>query len=113
MRCAYASGRLVAALMASMLCTLLAPGAVHADAPREVSIEALRFTPQTMEARVGEVIVWRNHDPFPHTVNADSKEFASGEIAAEGAWRMQLSRKGVYPYRCALHPTMRGTLIVK
>jgi plastocyanin len=94
-------------------CAALAPGAAQAGAQHRVVIEAMQFSPQTVEVHAGDTIVWSNADPFPHTVSAEARAFDSGEIPAEGNWQMTATRKGVFPYRCALHPSMRGVLLVK
>lgn len=104
-------GMLFASLAA--LALLPAPGVARAAGQREVVIEAMRFAPQTVEAQVGDVVVWSNRDPFPHTIAADRGEFASDMIVPGGAWRMQAARRGVFPYTCGLHPTMHGVLVVK
>ncbi|MBK4738938.1 cupredoxin domain-containing protein [Noviherbaspirillum pedocola] len=94
-------------------CTLLSmPLASSAGASQEVVIDAMRFAPQTIEARVGDEIVWNNRDFFPHTIVADHGEFASEPIAPGGAWRLHAEHRGVFPYTCGLHPTMHGVLVV-
>ncbi|RJF97023.1 copper-binding protein [Noviherbaspirillum cavernae] len=87
----------------------------HADPPRTrtVVIEALRYTPQTLEVNSGDTVIWRNKDPFPHTVTSEGRGFDSGEIADGKSWKFKASQKGSFPYVCTLHPTMKGSLIVK
>jgi plastocyanin len=80
---------------------------------RTVAIDAMRFSPQTMEVQVGDTVEWNNKDPFPHTATAGGQGFDSGEIPAGGSWKWTAREKGIFPYRCALHPTMQGTLVVK
>jgi len=88
-------------------------GAASGPALRPVAIDAMQFSPQTIAVRVGDTVEWSNKDPFPHTVTADNAGFDSGEIPAAGSWKWTARKTGVFPYRCALHPTMRGTLVVK
>jgi plastocyanin len=76
-------------------------------------IEAVRFDPQELTVKVGDTIVWTNHDPFPHTASAVGKQFDSHEIAAGRSWKFTARKKGVFPYACRLHPTMLGTLRVE
>jgi plastocyanin len=73
----------------------------------------MRFLPQILEVRAGEVIVWNNKDLFPHTATSDGSGFDSGAIPDDGSWKMTASAKGRFPYKCALHPSMQGTLVVK
>jgi plastocyanin len=78
-----------------------------------VIIEALQYAPEPLEANIGDVVLWRNKDAFPHTVTADSHAFDSGEILSSGRWEWKAQTKGVFAYRCTFHPTMHGTLIVR
>lgn len=78
-----------------------------------VTIEAMRFSPETIEAAPGDTVIWTNKDPFPHTVTAGTRAFDSGEIAANRSWKLKVRRKGDFPYVCTLHPSMKGKLIVK
>jgi plastocyanin len=77
-----------------------------------VTIEGLRFTPETLTVTRGERITWVNKDPFPHTVTANDKAFDSGNLDAGMSWSYIAQSAGTYPYGCSLHPTMKGTLIV-
>lgn len=79
----------------------------------QVVIEAVRFDPQDLTVKVGDTIVWINHDPFPHTATAVGKQFDSHEIATGRSWRYTARKTGVFAYACTLHPTMLGTLRVE
>lgn len=78
-----------------------------------VVIEAMRFDPQELTVKVGETIVWINHDPFPHTATAAGGQFDSHEIAAGRSWKYTARKTGVFAYACSLHPIMLGTLRVE
>lgn len=88
-------------------------GAAPGPAPRTVTIDAMQFSPQTIEVHVGDTVEWRNKDPFPHTATASNGGFDSGEIPAAASWKWTARKKGSFPYKCVLHPTMQGTLVVK
>jgi len=91
------------------------PGDVTAgDAPKThpVAIQALAYVPETLTVRPGDVVVWINKDPFPHTVTA-AGAFDSGPIGAGKSWRFTAKKAGTYPYLCTLHTTMKGTLRVE
>jgi plastocyanin len=79
----------------------------------QVVIDGVQFKPQELTVKVGESIVWVNHDPFPHTVTAAGKQFDSHEIAAGKSWMYKTTKAGVFAYACTLHPTMLGTLRVE
>lgn len=70
------------------------------------------YRPNPVRARVGQSIIWFNHDSDPHDVTADGGAFASGPIAADGFYRLIARKPGRYPYFCTLHPDMHGVVIV-
>jgi plastocyanin len=78
-----------------------------------VTIEGLRFMPETLIVMRGERVTWVNKDPFPHTVTANSKAFDSGKLGPDMSWSFVARSEGTYTYGCSLHPTMKGILIVR
>ncbi|NUO85565.1 MAG: cupredoxin family copper-binding protein [Cupriavidus sp.] len=79
----------------------------------QVVMEGTAYVPQTLSVRPGDVVVWVNRDPFPHTVTASAGGFDSNTVAPGKSWRYTARKAGVFPYRCTLHPTMTGTLSVR
>jgi len=77
-----------------------------------IVIEGMRFDPETLTVKPGDTIVWINNDPFPHTATSTGGDFDSRAIATGGRWQYAASRRGVLPYGCSLHPTMKATLRV-
>ncbi|MGE0354286.1 MAG: hypothetical protein AB7Q69_13775 [Gemmatimonadales bacterium] len=45
-------------------------------------------------------------------ISDDGTTFASGNIPPGGTFKALLTTPGTYPYHCAIHPTMTGTLTV-
>ena len=78
-----------------------------------VIIEAMRFSPQVVEANIGDTVVWINKDLVVHTATAQNRSFNSSEIAQNRSWKLKVRSKGVFPYVCTFHPTMKGNLVVK
>lgn len=78
-----------------------------------VLIEGVKFTPESLTVNRGDVVVWVNKDPFPHTATAQAGAFDSRSIPAGKSWRFTTTRSGTFSYLCTLHPTMTGVLIVK
>lgn len=76
-------------------------------------MDGTRFEPQTLRVRPGDVVVWVNKDPFPHTVTAQSGAFDSKNIAPGKSWKYVPRKDGVFAYTCTLHPTMKATLRVE
>jgi plastocyanin len=89
-------------------------GDAVAAGPRthQIVIEGLQYVPETLNVKRGDIVVWVNKDPFPHTVTA-AGAFDSKSIAAEKSWRFAASRAGTFAYICTLHSNMKGTLEVE
>ncbi len=89
-------------------------GGAAAAGPRahEIVIQALQYVPETLKVRRGDVVVWINKDPFPHTATAPGA-FDSKSIPAGGSWRFTARRAGTFAYVCTLHPNMKATLEVE
>jgi plastocyanin len=88
--------------------------AAKADAKGEaaVAIEGFAFAPATVEAEVGQKVTWENHDPAEHTVTGEDGGFDSGTMAAGASFEATFDAPGEYRYICALHPGMKGTVVV-
>jgi plastocyanin len=91
---------------------VLFPGLLAAGKAHRVSMEAMKYAPETLQVALGDTVTWMNRDPVPHTVSA-GKAIESGTIDADGAWKFVAKRKGEFEYICRFHPGMRGTLVVK
>lgn len=76
-----------------------------------INIQNYEFSPASATVGVGDTVVWKNGDITPHT--ATSKSFNSKSIAPNASWRFTATKKGIFPYICSFHPTMKGRLIVK
>jgi plastocyanin len=107
------AGVLLAAIVVAV--ALAAAGCTprHEPAAREVHIRAFQFVPAADTVQAGDTIVWTNDDIVPHSATDLGKTFDSAEIEAGGAWRWVARSPGTFAYECTLHPTMRGTLVVR
>lgn len=82
----------------------------------EVAIEGFKFNPASLVVKVGETVTWTNKDTAPHTVTIISgvgETFDSGQLETGQTFSHTFSVAGAYPYKCSLHPGMRGSVIVK
>jgi len=65
---------------------------------------------------VGAFVVWRNLDPYPHTVETDPKAtfyfnvgpLATGEVSSP-VW---FGKEGLFPYVCRFHAEMQASVAV-
>jgi plastocyanin len=78
-----------------------------------VTMDGTTFKPGSMTIKLGETIVWTNDDPFPHTATATAGAFDSKALTPGQSFTFKPAAKGDYPYKCTLHPTMRGMLHVE
>jgi len=109
------SSSFMAAAAFGLLLSGGAPGTAATPKPvtHTVVIERMQFDPAVLTVKVGDIIVWINRDPFPHTATAHGGPFDSHEIAAARSWKYTAKKGGVFPYACTLHPTMLATLRVE
>ena len=61
--------------------------------------------------KVGDTIVWVNHDTVIHSITARDHSF-DVRVNPGQTVRMPLATAGKFPFYCLFHPTMRGTLTV-
>jgi plastocyanin len=102
-------------VLASLVLLLLALSPIHsapAGKTYTVLIKGFRFEPERLEVEAGDTVIWKNQDIVPHTATA-RKGLDSKQIDAGGSWSYVVKQKGIYPYICTFHPTMKGQLVVK
>jgi plastocyanin len=83
-----------------------------ATAP-QVTVENAMFGPATLTIGVGTTVTWVNHDSDLHTVTSSQGLFASPGLDSGDTFAHLFTTPGTYPYFCALHPHMKGTIIVQ
>ena len=88
-------------------------GAARAAAA-QVTIQTLKYSPETIEIKRGETVEWQNNDLTPHTVTSQTgNELNSGSVEPDATWSHSFSQPGTFPYYCTFHTEMKGTVIVK
>ena len=98
--------------LVAAVAALLIGGADAAPVVHTVTIDGFEFHPPEVTVGKGDVVVWVNKDPVPHTATAKGAALDSGSIAASGSFRFTATREGRFDYVCTLHPTMKGVLVV-
>ena len=78
-----------------------------------VTMENMRFQPETLTVARGDTIVWINKDLVPHTATSKAGRFDSQLVQAEKSWRFTARKKGEFAYICTFHPTMTAMLRVR
>lgn len=78
----------------------------------EVDIQGFAFEPERLEVPTGAEVVWTNQDAVDHTVTSRDDEFDSGTMNEGDTFAHNFSEPGTFEYRCLIHPTMTGTVVV-
>jgi plastocyanin len=76
----------------------------------DVKIQSYAFAPSMLTIKVGDTVRWTNYDSVGHTVVSDS--FSSPTLSNGNTYEHMYSTPGTYTYRCSIHPSMQGTIIV-
>jgi plastocyanin len=87
-------------------------GAACASAPAgssaavTVTIKDFKFSPQPVQAKVGDVVAWTNQDgTTPHSATMDTAGCDTNTINGGATAMLVFSQPGTYTYHCAIHPT--------
>ena len=93
-------------------------GAATANNPAggTVNIRDMMFTPSQITVQKGGTVTWTNNDTTTHTVVDDLANVGgphSGNIPTGGTYSFTFTKSGSFQYHCTIHPSMRGTIVVK
>jgi plastocyanin len=79
----------------------------------QIHIQNFRFDPPTLEIPAGATVTWVNQDEEVHTVTSSQGLFSSPGLDGDQQFSYRFEKPGTYEYRCALHPQMKGTIVVR
>ena len=77
-----------------------------------VSIENMEFSPSTLTISIGETVTWTLTNGT-HTVVSDDGAWSSGSLSTGGTFTHQFDTAGEFGYKCGIHSSMTGTIIVQ
>ncbi len=86
---------------------------VAAGGSAEVAIKNFKFVPPSLTVEPGTAVTWVNNDEEPHNVVSPDRVFRSKAIDGGEKFTAVFDKPGTYKYICAVHPQMRGEIIVK
>jgi plastocyanin len=78
---------------------------------RIVDDDAHGFQPGSITVDLGQQVTFINLDDHPHT--ATGAGFDTGQIAPGQQVTVTFDHAGSFPYACAIHPAMTGTVLVR
>ena len=90
-----------------------APQQVAATNEAEISIENFHYMPETLTVKAGTAVTWINRDEEPHNVVSLDRVFRSKAIDGGEKFTASFDKPGPYKYICAVHPQMRGQIVVQ
>jgi plastocyanin len=76
------------------------------------TIQNVAFSPNPLTIAPGSTVTWTNQDGVAHTVTADDGSWGSSTLGQGGTYSQVFTSPGSYPYHCAIHLYMRGTVVV-
>jgi plastocyanin len=83
------------------------------------SVQILKdsYSPPSLTVKAGDTVTWSNTDTTPgngHTVTSSGRgPLKSSSMGQGGTFSYTFSAAGSYPYYCAIHPDMTGTVTVQ
>ncbi len=81
-----------------------------------ITIKNMMFTPSQISIQKGGTVTWTNNDSTTHTVVDDLSNVggpSSGDIQPGSTYSFTFNKTGSFQYHCSIHPSMRGTIVVK
>jgi plastocyanin len=77
-----------------------------------VAIADFAFNPADISASVGQTITFTNNDSAPHTATLDDDSCGTANLNDGDSGGLTFAAAGTYPFHCAIHPNMKGTITI-
>jgi plastocyanin len=84
-----------------------------AAATVNVSIKNFKFSPQPAQAKVGDVVAWKNDDSASHSATMDDGSCDTNTISSGSSAMLVFTAPGTYTYHCKVHPTQMKDFTVE
>jgi plastocyanin len=82
-------------------------------AANTIVIKNFTFAPRTLTVAKGTSLTVRNTDGVTHTFTATDGSFDTGDIPSGTSKVVRLTTPGTFSYRCNIHQSMTGTVVVR
>jgi len=76
-----------------------------------VAIQNFAFDPAVLAVKAGDTVTWTNDDSAPHQIKSDA--FNSLQLAKGQTFSFIFPSAGTFDYSCAIHPSMKGQIVVQ
>lgn len=77
-----------------------------------ISIKNQAFSPVSVDAKVGDTIVWTNNDDRDHSVAASDGSFKSENLRSGASFSFKPAKAGRISFSCSYHPREKGSINV-
>lgn len=77
-----------------------------------IIIEKNQYSPDELNIKAWDKIVWQNKDSYPHIITWDMGELEDAELNYKEKHQEVFERPGIYYYHCQYHDKERGIVIV-
>lgn len=78
-----------------------------------IEISGFSFSPEVLNIKKGDKVIWTNMDSVQHTVTSDSGSTLESKLIGKGeSYSYLFNQGGSYSYHCIPHPAMKGKIVV-
>lgn len=78
-----------------------------------INIANFAFSPVTIIVAPGTKVTWTNNDTAIHKIVALDGSFSGSDMSTGDSYSHTFATAGTYSYKCMIHPSMQGEVIVK
>jgi plastocyanin len=78
-----------------------------------VRIDNFVFSPTPLMVAPGTMVTWVNQDDIPHSIYCEALNVRSHALDTGDSFAHRFDQAGRFDYICAIHPHMRGQIIVQ
>jgi plastocyanin len=78
-----------------------------------VSINGMRFEPESITVKLGTKVTWVHDSNMPHTITGEVDGLRSSTLYGGQQYSHTFDATGRYNYACDFHPSMKGSVIVE
>jgi plastocyanin len=71
------------------------------------------YAPNPVDITAGTTVTWVNNDSAVHTSTSNTGVWSSPAIVPGDHYNFTFQSPGTFTYRCAIHPSMVGTITVR
>jgi amicyanin len=86
-------------------------GTPNAQGAYSVSIKNFAFSPAVLNIKIGDTVTWTNNDSTAHDISGSG--FKSPIFTNGQNYSYTFTTAGTFDYICGIHPSMKGSIVVK